>query len=312
MIRQDKAADGTLYRHTRHQLKHHNRLVGKKIAIKNCVTIDQRPGEKLNFYSPKEIFFLYLQYNFITMKRTILFLYQLIIWLPLFSAATLLTALVTTVGCALGGERIFSYYPGKFWSKIACWLTLCPVKVIGREKLLSNQSYIFVANHQGVYDIFLLYGYLDVPIKWIMKQSLRSLPFVGKACEMAGFIFVDNSSPVAAAKTIRMAEQRLKNGASIALFPEGSRTRTGEMGKFKKGAYQMAIDMKLPIVPVTITGSYQVMSRHTVLFNPHRMEVIIHEPIPTENLSVENTRDAAAHIRTLLEQSQNAIASKLC
>ena len=245
------------------------------------------------------------------MKRVVLFLYQLIVWLPLFSAATLLTALTCSAGCALGGERIFSYYPGKWWSKLACWLTLCPVKVTGREKLHPNQSYIFVANHQGIYDIFLLYGYLNVPIKWIMKQSLRSLPFVGKACEMAGFIFVDSSSPVAAARTIREAEQRLKNGASIAIFPEGSRTRTGEMGKFKKGAYQMALDMKLPVVPVTINGSYQVMSRHTVFFTPHRMEIIIHDPISTENLVTENMRDAATHIRTLLEKSRDIIASKL-
>ena len=245
------------------------------------------------------------------MKRVLTFLYQIVIWLPLFLAATILTALICTIGCALGGDRIFSYYPGKFWSKFACWVSLCPVTVTGREKLLPNQSYVFVANHQGVYDIFLLYGYLNVPIKWIMKQSLRSLPFVGKACEMAGFIFVDNSSPVAAAKTIRKAEQSLKNGVSITIFPEGSRTHTGELGKFKKGAYQMAIDMKLPIVPVTINGSYKVMSRHTVLFTPHRMEMIIHDPIPTDHLVVENLRDAAVHIRALSEESQNIIASKL-
>ena len=128
---------------------------------------------------------------------------------------------------------------------------------------------------------------------------------------MAGFIFVDNSSPVAAAKTVREAEQRLKKGASISIFPEGSRTPTGELGKFKKGAYQMAVDMKLPVVPVTINGSYKVMSRHTVFFTPHRMEMIIHDPIPTENLVAENLRDAAIHIRTLLEQSHNIIASKL-
>ena len=245
------------------------------------------------------------------MKRAFIFLYQLIIWLPLFLSATILTALVCTIGCALGNERIFSYYPGKFWSKFACWISLCPVRVTGREKLRSDQSYIFVANHQGVYDIWLLYGYLNVPIKWIMKQSLRSLPFVGKACEMAGFIFVDNSSPVAAARTIREAEQRLKQGASIAIFPEGSRTATGELGKFKKGAYQMALDMKLPVVPVTINGSYKVMPRHTLLFVPHRMEMIIHDPVPTEDLVTENLRDAATHIRTLLEHSREIIASRL-
>ncbi|GHV56020.1 hypothetical protein FACS1894182_01730 [Bacteroidia bacterium] len=211
----------------------------------------------------------------------------------------------------MGGERIFSYYPGKFWSRFACWISLCPVKVTGREKLTANQSYIFVANHQGAYDIFLLYGYLNVPIKWIMKKSLRDIPLVGKACEKAGFIFVDNSSPLTAAKTIHEAEQRLKNGASVAIFPEGSRTRTGELGKFKKGAYQMAIDMQLPVVPVTINGSYQVMSRHTIFLSPHRMEVIIHDPVSTENLVTENLRETAVNIRLLSEQSREAIASKL-
>ena len=245
------------------------------------------------------------------MKRIFVFLYQVIIWLPLFFVATVLTAVVCIAGCALGGERIFSYYPGKFWSKIACWLSLCPVKVTGKEKLQPNQSYIFAANHQGVYDIFLLYGFLDVPIKWIMKESLRSIPLVGKACEMAGFIFLDKSSPMAAAKMLREAGQRLKNGVSIAIFPEGSRTSTGELGKFKKGAYQMAMDMQLPVVPVTINGSYQVMSRHTFLFMPHRMEVIIHDPLPTENLVAENLRDTATHIRALLEESRERIASEL-
>jgi len=244
------------------------------------------------------------------MKRTIIFLYQIIVWSPLFLAATILTALTTIIGCIFN-ERIFSYYPGKFWSRFTCWISFCPVTVTGREKLLPEQSCIFVANHQGAYDIFLLYGYLNVPIKWIMKQSLRKIPLVGKACEMAGFIFVDSSSPVAAAKTIREAEQGLKKGASIVVFPEGARTRTGELGKFKKGAFQMAMDMKLPIVPVTINGSYKVLSRHTFLLSPHRMELIIHDPVFTDHLITGSLRDAATHIRTLSEQSKNIIASKL-
>jgi 1-acyl-sn-glycerol-3-phosphate acyltransferase len=168
-----------------------------------------------------------------------------------------------------------------------------------------------VANHQGIYDIFLVYGYLGVPIKWMMKQSLRKLPFVGKACEMAGFIFVDNSSPKGIARTMENAKQKLKNGSSLAIFPEGSRTRTGKMDKFKKGAYQMALDLKLPLVPVTINGSYNVMQRGSYFIHPHPMELIIHDPIYTENLQVENIREAAAHIRDLMEQSKEEITSGL-
>ncbi|KAA6348093.1 1-acyl-sn-glycerol-3-phosphate acyltransferase [termite gut metagenome] len=245
------------------------------------------------------------------MKRVLILVYQITVWLPLMLIATVSTALITTIGCFCGGEKIFSYYPGMIWSRFTCFITFSPVKVTGREKLDKKQSYIFVANHQGAYDIFLIYGYLGIPIKWIMKQSLRKIPFVGKACEMAGFIFVDNSSPVAAAKTIKEAEKRLKNGASIAIFPEGSRSRNGKLGKFKKGAYQMAMDLKLPIVPVTINGSYEVMSKKSFCIRPHKMELIIHEPITTPDLVPDTMREAAVAIRTLTEQSKSSIESTL-
>jgi 1-acyl-sn-glycerol-3-phosphate acyltransferase len=247
------------------------------------------------------------------MKRILFFLYQLIVWLPLFVASTVVTALTVIVGCSLGKEAVFSYYPGRWWSRFVCGVSLCPVRVHGREKLEAHRSYVFVSNHQGIYDIFLLYGYLDVPIKWVMKKSLRDIPLVGKACEKAGFVFVDNSSPSAALQTIREAEQRLKNGASIAIFPEGSRTRTGALGKFKKGACQMAIDLHLPVVPVTINGSYRVMSRNTILLTPGRMEVIIHDPISTDASPVAagNLREAALRIRRLSDLSREVIASAL-
>jgi len=245
------------------------------------------------------------------MKRFALFIYQLFIWAPLCLIITLITAIVTFTGCMCGGERIFSYYPGKIWSQLFCIFTLCPVKVTGREKLNKKQSYIFISNHQGIYDIFLVYGYIGQPIKWVMKQSLRKIPFVGLACEAAGFIFVDNSSPKAAAKTIRLAEEKLKKGASIAIFPEGSRTRTGKMGVFKKGAYQMALDLKLPIVPITINGSYDVMPIDSYWINPHKMEMIIHDPIHLDEIPSENIREVALKVRELVNRSQETIASAL-
>lgn len=245
------------------------------------------------------------------MRRFLILLYQLFIWAPILLVATILTALITAVGCSLGGERWFSYYPGMLWSKLFCIITLCPVTVKGRENLDRRQSYVFVSNHQGAYDIFLIYGYLGQPIKWIMKKELEKIPFVGYACRKAGFVFVDNSTPQAAARTIKEAEARLKHGASIAIFPEGSRTRTGKMGVFKKGAYQMALDLQLPIVPITINGSYEVMPITTYLINPHRMELIIHEPIPAPETKPENMREAASAIRKLLDESRQEIESSL-
>jgi 1-acyl-sn-glycerol-3-phosphate acyltransferase len=182
----------------------------------------------------------------------------------------------------LGGERFFSYYPGMIWSRITCYLALCPVKISGREHISRGQSYVFVSNHQGAFDIFLIYGFLGVPIKWVMKAGLRKLPFVGAACRAAGFIFVDHSSPKAAARSIKEAEQVLKKGASVIVFPEGSRTYTGKMVPFKKGAFQMAADLHLPIVPITLNGPYKVLPIGSCRLKRHRMEMIIHPPVSTE------------------------------
>ena len=95
-------------------------------------------------------------------------LYMLYLWLfvvPVFVVLTILTALTVIVGCLLGGERIFAYYPGMIWSWLTCHLALCPVKVKGRENIDRKKSYVFVANHQGAFDIFLIFGFLGVPIK---------------------------------------------------------------------------------------------------------------------------------------------------
>jgi 1-acyl-sn-glycerol-3-phosphate acyltransferase len=245
------------------------------------------------------------------MKKALLFVYQLIVWLPLFLVATIITATSVIIGCLCGGERFFGYYPGSWWSKFTCIISLCPTTVIGKTKLDKNQSYIFVSNHQGAFDIFFIYGYIGQHIKWVMKQSLRNIPLVGKACEAAGFIFVDNSSPQAAARTVAIAESRLKGGASVVIFPEGSRTETGKLGRFKKGAFQMALDLKLPIVPVTINGSYEVMPKSAFLINPHRMEMIIHNPIPIENINVTDIRELATALKSLSDQTKNTIESGL-
>ena len=115
-------------------------------------------------------------------------IYQVCFALPVLLVLTILTALVTIVGSLIGGAHFWGYYPGKIWSRLTCYLLLIPVEVKGREKVHKHTSYVFVPNHQGAFDIFLIYGFLGRNFKWMMKKSLRKIPFVGKACESAGHI----------------------------------------------------------------------------------------------------------------------------
>ena len=213
------------------------------------------------------------------MLQTIYKVYFWLIALPVFIVITILTATIVIIGCLFGGERFFSYYPGMVWSRIACIITLCPVTVKGRGNIQKGKSCVFVSNHQGAFDIFLIFGHLGAPIKWMMKKGLAKIPFVGFACRMAGFIFVDNSTARAAQKSVQEAKRRLKHGRSLFIFPEGARTSDGHLGHFKRGAYQIAVEQQLPIIPITLNGPYKVLPIGSFNIRPHRMEMIIHPPV---------------------------------
>lgn len=219
-------------------------------------------------------------------------IYQLCIALPIIAVCTVITAVGVIIGCSVGNGHFWGYYPGKWWAQLIVRLLLLPVKVEGREHLAKGQSYVFVANHQGAFDIFLIYGFLGRNFKWMMKRQLRNVPFVGKACEAAHHIFVDKRGPSKIRETYDRARATLRGGMSLVVFPEGARTFTGHMGTFKRGAFMLADDLQLPVVPLTINGSFNVMPRTRdmkwVLWHPLRLT--IHEPIAPMGKGTDNIK----------------------
>ncbi|EHJ39642.1 Acyltransferase [Leyella stercorea DSM 18206] len=218
--------------------------------------------------------------------------YQLLIALPLIAIYTLITSLMVIIGCTLGNGHFWGYYPGKWWAQFIIRILLLPVKVEGRENLVKGQSYVFVANHQGAFDIFLIYGFLSRNFKWMMKRQLRQMPFVGKACESAHHIFVDKRGASKIRETYDRARQTLQGGMSLVVFPEGARSFTGHMGVFKRGAFMLADDIELPVVPLTINGSFDIMPRTRdmkwVVWHPLRLT--IHKPILPVGKGTDNIK----------------------
>lgn len=230
-------------------------------------------------------------------------LYLFTIYWPILLVATILTALITIIGSFLGCGRSCGYYVPRLWARLFCVMTFARVIVTGRENISNGQSYVFVANHQGAFDIFAIYGYLNHQFRWMMKKSLEKIPLVGRSCRMSGQIYVDNSSPAAIRETMDEAKDQIASGMSVVVFPEGSRTWDGSVGRFKRGAYTLAEEFRLPVVPITIDGAYQVMPRTAKLPRWGTIRLTIHRPI----MPAADGHD----LPTLMEESRRAIISSL-
>ena len=233
-------------------------------------------------------------------------IYQILVVLPLGLLITFIAAIITIIGCLLGNAHFWGYYPGKIWSWLICRLLLLPIKVEGRNLIDKHQSYVFVANHQGPMDIFLIYGFLGRNFKWMMKKALRRIFLVGYACEKAHHIYVDKSGPKKIQATIDHARHTLQGGTSLVVFPEGSRSFTGHMGFLRKGAFQLADELQLPVVPITIDGSFDVLPRMAGFgfVRYHKMRLVIHQPIMPKG-------KGQADVAEVMRESYDTIMSAL-
>ena len=234
--------------------------------------------------------------------QLLVIIYHITIFLPLGILTTIICCGIVVIQLLIAGNAKWGNYPAKAWARILTILSLVRVKVRGTQNIDPNGSYIFVANHQSIYDIPLVYGWLDNNFKWIMKKELRRLPLIGKTCALMGHIFIDRSNPMRAKQSLEIAKQNLKQGnLSIFLFPEGTRTRDGQLLHFKRGAFTIARDIHLPIVPITINGAYDALPKGLHYITPGTIEMIIHQPIDTTQLSYENLNDLIKQVKTTIQ-----------
>ena len=208
---------------------------------------------------------------------------------------------IMAVLCSVVSQRV-SFHCGTAWSWCLCRANFTSVRITGRRHARKNQSYVIMSNHQSHFDILAFYGHWGRQFRWVMKQELRKVPGLGWGCAAVGHIFIDRSDHARAIASLEAAKARLHDGVSVMFFPEGTRSPDGRLRAFKKGGFMMALEMGLPILPVSISGTRHVLPGKTMRLLPGRVAIRIHEPIDVRRYSVEQReslmQDVAAVIRS--------------
>lgn len=194
------------------------------------------------------------------------------------------------------------YWPAVVWCRLMCILFLLPIKVKGRENIKKDQNYVYVANHQGMFDIFVMYGYVMKNFKWMMKDSLRKVPLLGIACYKTDHIFVNRTTPQK--DLFRKAQKIMKSGKSMAIFAEGTRSNDGRLGRFKKGAFVVASLTRKPIVPTVIQGSYDTLPKGSIFVHWSPITLTFLPPIEAEGSGSEV-------VESLMTRTRSEIAKVL-
>lgn len=229
-------------------------------------------------------------------------IYYWLIFVPIFVIATILTSIFTVIGSMLGWKRSATYLPSRMWSKLTMAMLLSPVTVRGEENI-PDRAVLVAPNHLSALDVFVMSGFLNMPCRWVLKAPLRKIPFVGWACEQIGFIFVDHT-PSGARRVIRDAKETIAEDFSILIFPEGTRSTTGQVGRLRKGVATIAISTGTPVLPVTIDGTFEALPKGHYFATPHPVTMTIHPLIH----ATDYDEDARGMIK-LTEDLSEAIKS---
>jgi len=176
----------------------------------------------------------------------------------------------------------------------------------GLEHLDSRKSYIVVSNHQSFFDIFSLLGHLPLQFRWIAKAELFRIPLLGWAMTRTGYIPIERDSPKKAYRSMLQAAEKVREGVSILIFPEGTRSPDGLLQPFKKGVFLIALKSQAPILPVAIRGTRNIMRKNDWRAYPGHVEIRIFPPIETAGFSTDREAELSEQVRNTLQQHLTA------
>jgi 1-acyl-sn-glycerol-3-phosphate acyltransferase len=214
--------------------------------------------------------------------------------IPAIGLYTVVLGSISIVSSVFDRTGDFGHRCAQLWSRLILWTTGVDVDAAGIERLDSSRSYVLASNHQSIYDIPILFAALPLQLRIVAKQSLGSFPFLGWHLQRTGHLLVDRRNP--GADIVEKMRRLVSEAHSLIVFPEGTRSVDGAVGRFKKGSFVVAVDAGLPIVPVSVVGSRHIMRKGQLMVCPGRVRVTVHDPISTAGI----TRDGVIELAHLV------------
>ena len=247
------------------------------------------------FLPQTKIEFLFKMYNFIvTLYTWLIVVLSFFIFFPFAVIIWILTVLfdkklklLHQFSCFWASSYIFT---SPFWH----------VKIIDRSKIRSSDTYVMVCNHQSMLDIVVLYR-LFTHFKWVSKKELFKVPIAGWNMTLNRYVAVDRGNKVSHLKMLRECEANLRNGNSVMIFPEGTRSENGEIRIFKEGAFKIALMAKVPILPIVLNGTSDLLPKHGFVFKIRStIKVKILDPIPYDSFKDSSAKELSEKLKDLM------------
>ena len=224
--------------------------------------------------------------------RTVFFL------IPCISVYSIVLGTLSILSTFVDRRGHAAHWCARAWAWLILATTGVAVTVEGLERLRPGDTYVFVSNHQSIYDIPVIFASLPFQLRIIAKESLGNFPFLGWHLRRAGHLLVDRSSPDRAG-ILKRWRRLVDDHLSLIIFPEGTRSRDGRVAKFKAGSFMLALDAGLTIVPLSISGTIDVMKKGGVTTRPGRVRLVVHSPVAApkiESPTVSDARELATRI----------------
>ena len=219
--------------------------------------------------------------------------------IPAISVYTIVLGTLSIGSSLFEKTGYFAHWCARTWSRLILGTTGVKVRVVGLERLEPGRTYVFVVNHQSIYDIPILFWSLPYQLRIIAKESLGHFPFLGWHLRRTGHMLVDRQRPDRT-KIFGWASRLTSNGLSLIVFPEGTRSRDGRVARFKGGSFYLALEAALPVVPISVVGSRHVMLKGRLATYPGHVTLVVHAPIDTQGLAGSDVRVFAERVRAVI------------